>query len=173
VIPTVDYRAYSRYPSRDIGHIPGDSGAPLIGDTLHFLRDLKGLTGEKYRRYGSVFRVNTFFQHTIVMLGPQANEAVLKDSAHYFSNALAWNPTLDRIFPNGLMLKDFDDHKHDRRVLQAAFRRSAIVASRSTSTSRNSCYRRRPLFSWVLTLALNLRASIAHLSMLLMPLSPY
>lgn len=124
--PTVDYRLYSRYPSRDIGHIPGDSGAPLIGDTLHFLRDLKGLTGEKYRDHGAVFRVNTFFQHTIVMLGPQANEAVLKDSAHYFSNALAWNPTLDRIFPNGLMLKDFDDHKHDRRVLQAAFRRPAM-----------------------------------------------
>jgi len=93
---------------------------------LRFLRDFDGLTLEKYRRYGPVFRVNAMFQNTIVLLGPDANEAVLKDPGRTFSNALAWNPTLDKIFPNGLMLKDFDEHKYDRRVLQAAFKRPAI-----------------------------------------------
>jgi cytochrome P450 len=122
----IDYADFSRYPTREIRHIPGDSGAPLIGDTLNFLRDFSDLTQRKYQQYGPIFRVNALFQDTIVMLGPEANEAVLKDPDRCFSNALAWNPTLDKIFPNGLMLKDFDEHKYHRRILQAAFKRPAI-----------------------------------------------
>ena len=106
--------------------LTGDTGAPIIGDTVQFLRDFGGLTQRKYDQYGPVFRVNTMFQNTIVMLGPQANEALLKDAGRCFSNALAWNPTLDKIFPNGLMLKDFDEHKYHRKILQAAFKRPAI-----------------------------------------------
>jgi cytochrome P450 len=121
-----DYRTLARYPSRDIGHIPGDKGLPLLGDSIHFLRDFHGLAREKHLRYGPVHRVNALFQQTIVMLGPDANEAVLKDPGKCFSSSLAWNPTLDRIFPNGLMLKDFEEHKYDRKVLQAAFKRPAI-----------------------------------------------
>jgi cytochrome P450 len=122
----LDYASYPRYPTRDIRHIPGDSGIPIIGDTFNFLRDFSGLTQRKYDQYGSIFRVNALFQDTIVMLGPQANEAVLKDTGRCFSNTLAWNLTLDKIFPNGLMLKDFDEHKYHRRILQAAFKRPAI-----------------------------------------------
>jgi len=87
---------------------------------------LPGLTRDKYLRYGPVFRVNAFFQDTIVLLGPDANEAILKDSNNCFSSALAWNTSLDKIFPNGLMLKDFEEHKYHRKILQVAFKRGAI-----------------------------------------------
>jgi cytochrome P450 len=123
---SLDYATYSRFPTNDVSHIPGDSGVPIIGDTLQFLRDFGGLTQRKYDQYGPVFKANAMFQNTIVMLGPQANEAVLKDPGKCFSNALAWNPTLDKIFPNGLMLKDFEEHKYHRKILQAAFKRPAI-----------------------------------------------
>lgn len=122
----IDYSKFSRFPTRDVKHIPGDSGTPVIGDTLRFLQDFHGLARHKFQRYGPVFRVNALFQHTIVLLGPDANEAILKDPDRCFSNTLAWNLTLDKIFPNGLMLKDFDEHKYHRRVLQAAFKRPAI-----------------------------------------------
>ena len=122
----IDYSEYSRFPTRKVRHIPGDSGAPIIGDSLRFIQDLPGLTREKYRRYGPVFRVNALFQHTIVLLGPDANDAILKDTEKCFSSALAWNTSLDKIFPNGLMLKDFEEHKYHRRILQAAFKRGAI-----------------------------------------------
>lgn len=121
-----DYSAYSRMPSSAIKHIPGDSGMPILGDTLPFLADFPALTAKKYRQYGNVFRTRAFFQDTIVLLGPEANEAVLSDSGKCFSNRLAWNPTLEKIFPNGLMLRDFDDHKYHRKVLQAAFKKPAI-----------------------------------------------
>jgi cytochrome P450 len=122
----IDYNEYSRFPTRRVRHIPGNSGAPIIGDSLRFLKDLPGLTRDKYLRYGPVFRVNAFFQDTIVLLGPDANEAILKDSNNCFSSALAWNTSLDKIFPNGLMLKDFEEHKYHRRILQLAFKRGAI-----------------------------------------------
>ena len=121
-----DYSDYSRFPTGKVRHIPGDSGTPIIGDSLRFIKDLPGLTREKYLRYGPVFRVNALFQHTIVLLGPDANEAILKDTEKCFSSALAWNTSLDKIFPNGLMLKDFEEHKYHRRILQAAFKRGAI-----------------------------------------------
>ena len=54
----IDYPGSSRYPTREIRHIPGDSGAPLLGDTLNFLRDFSGLTQRKYEQYGPIFRVN-------------------------------------------------------------------------------------------------------------------
>lgn len=122
----IDYSDFNRLPTRDIKHIPGDSGAPVLGDTLAFLADFPKLTANKYDRYGNVFRTRAFFQDTIVLLGPQANEAVLSDPNKCFSNRLAWNPTLEKIFPNGLMLRDFDDHKYHRKVLQAAFKKPAI-----------------------------------------------
>ncbi|WP_374963414.1 cytochrome P450 [Spongiibacter tropicus] len=43
-----------------------------------------------------------------------------------FSSRLAWNPLLDRLFPDGLMLKDADAHRYDRKILQSAFKKSAI-----------------------------------------------
>lgn len=124
----IDYSTYTRLPTRAVSHIPGDAGMPILGDTLRFVRDFAGLTQDKYRRYGPVFRANAFFQDIIVLLGPEANAAVLKDTDKCLSNALAWNPMLDKIFPNGLMLKDFDEHKLHRRVLQAAFKRPAIAS---------------------------------------------
>lgn len=124
--PPIDYRDYARMPEPAITHIPGDSGWPVFGDTFEFLRDYKGLTERKYHRYGPVFRTYGMFQHTIVLLGPDANQAVLRDQAENFSSKLAWDPLLDRIFPNGLMLMDGDIHKYNRKLLQTAFKKSAI-----------------------------------------------
>lgn len=125
-VSNFDYKRFPRTPCSQLQHIPGDSGWPIVGDTFSFLKDAKTLTENKYRQYGPVFRVNSFFQNTVVTLGPEANEAVFKNQAHHFSNKLAWDPTLDRIFPNGLMLMDFDQHKYDRKILQGAFKKQAI-----------------------------------------------
>lgn len=122
----LDYGKYSRMPSAKLDHIPGDCGLPVIGHTLPFLKDFHGLVQRSYKRYGSIYRSNAFFQNVVVALGPEANEAVLNDTEKCFSNSLAWNPTLDKLFPNGLMLKDFDDHRLHRKILQSAFKKQAV-----------------------------------------------
>ncbi len=124
--PSTDYQDYPRRATRNIKHIPGSSGLPLFGQTFSFLRNYKALTAERYKKHGQISRGNTLFQHSLTLLGPEANEIVLKNSEGQFSSRLAWNPLLDRLFPNGLMLKDADAHRYDRKILQGAFKKSAI-----------------------------------------------
>ncbi|WP_425072322.1 cytochrome P450 [Sagittula sp. S175] len=56
-----------------------------------------------------------------------AMEYVLTDPDRLFSNAEGWE-TLKVLFPGGLMLRDFDDHRAHRRLMQTAFRKPAMDA---------------------------------------------
>lgn len=116
-----------RMPNRKLDHIPGDYGLPLIGDTFEFLRDFQGYLNRKESQYGRVFRGSIMFQRGVSLLGPDANEFVLRDREHIFSSRLAWNPILEKIFTDGLMLRDFADHKYHRRIMQQAFKKPALT----------------------------------------------
>lgn len=124
--PSVDYTQYSRKPASNLKHIPGDKGLPILGHTLEFLRDNHALVNRGYAKHGLVYRRRVLFQEGVSLLGPDANQQVLLDSQQCFSNYLAWNTVLEKIFPNGLMLKDFSDHRYHRRILQSAFKKPAI-----------------------------------------------
>ncbi|MBM7331993.1 MAG: cytochrome P450 [Alcanivorax sp.] len=117
-----------RLPQRKLDHIPGDYGWPLFGQTLAFLRDYQGLVQRQARRYGPVHRGSILFQRGVTLLGPEANEFVLRDQAHVFSSRAAWNPILERLFTDGLMLRDFADHKFHRRIMQQAFKKPALAS---------------------------------------------
>ncbi|MGJ8687440.1 MAG: cytochrome P450 [Spongiibacteraceae bacterium] len=132
-----DYLQSPRLPNKNIKHIPGDNGAlPVLGDTLIFLKDYVGLTKSKYEKYGPVFRSYALLQHNVAILGPEANEILLKDSDKIFSSKKAWDPMLDRVFPNGLMLRDFDEHRFHRRILQAAFKKDVLQGYLSNMNPR-------------------------------------
>ncbi|MCK0538117.1 cytochrome P450 [Alcanivorax quisquiliarum] len=117
----------ARWPQRRLAHIPGDYGAPVIGHTLAFLRDFGGLMTRRAAQYGPVFRSNILFQRTVTLLGPEANEFLLRDTEHMLSSRAAWSPVLDRLFTDGLMLRDFADHKFHRRIMQQAFKKPALA----------------------------------------------
>lgn len=106
--------------------IPGDPGLPLIGYTLRSLRDPIGLAQERCARYGEVYWANVFGKRFISMLGPDANQFVYQNHDEVFANA-GWNYFLSRLFPRGLMLLDFDEHRMHRRIMQAAFRKEALA----------------------------------------------
>jgi len=57
-----------------------------------------------------------------VLLGPEANELVLFDQAKLFSSTHGWGRILGLLFPRGLMLLDFDEHRLHRRALSVAFK---------------------------------------------------
>lgn len=113
-------------PQRNLDHIPGDYGMPLFGQTFAFLKDFQALVEETARKYGLVSKGSIMFQRGVTLLGPEANEFVLRDQAHVFSSRAAWNPLLEKLFRNGLMLRDFSDHKFHRRILQQAFKKPAL-----------------------------------------------
>jgi cytochrome P450 len=110
-------------PKRNsLTHIPGDEGWPIIGRTLTILADPKGEVERMAAKYGLVYRSHVLGETSITALGPEANELVLFDQAKLFSSTHGWAIVLGRLFPRGLMLLDFDEHRLHRRALSVAFK---------------------------------------------------
>lgn len=117
-----------RMPQRKLEAIPGDYGWPLLGHTVPFLKDYHKLVTKHAAQHGLVFKGSVLFQRGVTLLGPDANEFVLKDPEHAFSSRAAWNPILEKLFTDGLMLRDFADHKFHRRIMQQAFKKPALAS---------------------------------------------
>ncbi len=107
-----------RPPRSALAHIPGDEGWPIIGRTFEVLADPERMA----ERYGNVYRSRVLGETSISVLGPEANELVLFDQTKLFSSEHGWGSILGRLFPRGLMLLDFDEHRLHRRALSVAFK---------------------------------------------------
>ena len=114
--------AIDRPPLSALAHIPGSDGWPLIGNTLRLLADPKGAVERAATKYGPVYRSRAFGIRSVSLLGPEANEFVLFDQAKVFSSTHGWETVLGRLFPRGLMLLDFDEHRLHRKALSVAFK---------------------------------------------------
>ncbi len=101
--------------------ILGDPGLPVIGNTAqYFYRPLE--TGRaRYDRYGPVAWTRFLGRRVVTVAGPDATEVVLLNRDKAFSNTEGWGFLIDRFFPRGLMLFDFEEHLHHRRIMQQAF----------------------------------------------------
>ena len=111
-----------------LAHLPGEDGWPIVGNTLAALRDPVGHADAMYRKYGAVYRNRLFGVRGVTMLGPEANELVLFDRDNNFSSSDGWGFLLDRLFPRGLMLMDFDEHRLHRKALGVAFKPAPMKA---------------------------------------------
>jgi cytochrome P450 len=111
-----------------LAHIPGEEGWPIVGNTFAALKDPVGHAEVMHRRHGPVYRDRLFGVRSVAMLGPEANELVLFDRDRNFSSSHGWGYLLDRLFPRGLMLMDFDEHRLHRRALGVAFKPAPMKA---------------------------------------------
>jgi cytochrome P450 len=109
-------------------HLPGEDGWPIIGNTLTVLRDPVGNVQRMHGKYGPIFRDRVFGYRSVSLLGPEANELVLLDRDKNFSSSGGWGMILDRVFPRGLMLMDFDEHRLHRKALGVAFKPAPMKA---------------------------------------------
>ena len=136
-------------PRRDLlAHIPGDEGWPVIGRTLAILADPKGEVERMAAKHGLVYRSRVLGETSITVLGPAANELVLFDQARLFSSTYGWETILGRLFPRGLMLLDFDEHRLHRRALSVAFKsgpmKSYLTALDAGISGRVAQWRQSP-----------------------------
>jgi cytochrome P450 len=113
-------------PNQALGHIPGVSGLPLLGDTLKFLKDPVRYKLRMHERFGPLFRTSVFGDNCLVLVGPELAEEVLLDKQRNFSSQYGWHRLIGATFKNGLMLRDFDDHHTHRRIMNAAFKPEAL-----------------------------------------------
>jgi cytochrome P450 len=78
------------------------------------------------KKYGDVFQILLLNQDFIVLLNPEITREIFLDKDDNYSSKEGWAVTLGPTFENGLMLRDFDDHKYHRTLLQDSFRHEAI-----------------------------------------------
>lgn len=109
----------------DLCLIPGPSEPPVLGHTLQILRDSYGFQQECIACYGPVYKVKLLGIWRVNLCGADAMEMVLLDKQQMFSSKMGWQ-SLARLFPGGLMLQDFAEHRQNRRIMQQAFRASAL-----------------------------------------------
>ena len=107
--------------------IPGDGGLPGVGHSVDFVRDPVAFIQNRMARYGPVSWCELFGMRTVVLLGPEANEWLLKDRGGVLSNEQGWAFFIGELFSGGLMLRDGGEHRSHRRIMQVAFRRSAMA----------------------------------------------
>ncbi|NQV59262.1 MAG: cytochrome P450 [Alphaproteobacteria bacterium] len=104
-----------------LDHIPGHMGLPIFGNTFEFIKDPFAFHQRQRERYGPIYKVSIFGGQTVVLRGADALEYVLMDRDKNFGSREGWR-LLQQLFPNGLMLRDFDDHRSHRRIMQVAFK---------------------------------------------------
>ena len=122
-----------------------------------------------YQKYGPVSKASLTFQKFAVALGPEFIQQLMLDTKQSFSARMGYNTPLGDFFAGGLLMRDFDEHKFHRRIMQTAFKIDAMRSyvelmhpiidrelsswgqtanSSSTPTSRPCYWMSAPRCSW-------------------------
>ncbi len=107
--------------------VMGDPGVPVVGHTLDFLHDGLRHARVYHQRLGTVFWLNALGGQWVNVFGPDSLETVLTNRDRAFSNKLGWDPLIGAFFDRGVMLMDFEEHRHHRRIMQQAFKHDRLV----------------------------------------------
>jgi len=110
-------------PGSGLKPVPGDAGMPLLGHTpaMAVVRDPLCFMRARYDDYGPVVWSKVLGRPWVFAFGPPAAEVVMQNRDKAFANGPGWGYWLDRFFHRGLMLLDFEEHLHHRRIMQQAF----------------------------------------------------
>ena len=114
---------YRDYPDCiKLDHIPGDFGLPVIGNMIDFVKDLRGMVDRRTAKYGPVSRINIIGSKGLLVSGPDIMQQVLLDKDKNFSTEMGFKKNLGKFFEGGILLRDFEEHKIQRRIFQTAFK---------------------------------------------------
>ena len=99
---------------------------PVVGHSIQFNYDALALIQRLQKSKGDVFQLNILNEDVLLFLTPSATKQIFLDPDDNFSSKHGWEFSIGPTFENGLMLRDFDDHKYHRSLLQNSFRRDAL-----------------------------------------------
>jgi cytochrome P450 len=107
--------------------IPVEKSSPLR-QLFQMRGDLVGNLLRLEARHGPVWQIAMGPRTVVSLVGPDALELVLRNRDGAFSSALGWAYFIGRVFPGAIMAMDGDEHRYQRRIMQVAFRKSALRA---------------------------------------------
>ena len=103
----------------------GNAGLPVMGHLIEVFRGGPDYVLETYRKFGPVHYSKTPALNAVAALGPDATQEVFSNRNKDFSTG-AWKSVIGPFFNRGLLLMDFDEHMHHRRIMQEAFTRTRL-----------------------------------------------
>lgn len=128
-IETMDL-SYQSKPDTDgagLSHIPGSKGWPIVGYLPKMVKDFHGTIEKHVAQYGEVSRFGQGFIHDgVLVVGPDNWKRILLDAERNFSPKMGYAKSLGYFYGGGLLLRDFDEHRYQRRVFQASFKNEAM-----------------------------------------------
>jgi cytochrome P450 len=121
---TGDYRDHK--DNHKLDHIPGSFGLPIIGHTFPLVKDLYGTIDKQYKKYGKVSRFGLAGFKGVLLVGPDLYQEVYLDKDRNFSAEMGYRGSLGRYYRGALLLRDHEEHKFQRRMMQSAFKNDAM-----------------------------------------------
>lgn len=105
---------------------PPASYLPLVGPTLEYVNSPLATMFRRYRRHGPVSELAFLGRTWTAILGPDACQIALQNPEKAFANGPGWGYLVGPFFDRGLMLLDFEEHRHYRQLMQEAFVRPRL-----------------------------------------------
>lgn len=117
-----------------LAQAPADSGLKSIQGSntngaiqiLKMRRDPFAFADAQQAEFGRVSFINAFGQKLVTCRGAQAADQILMNKDKAFANGPAWSFFIGPFFNRGVMLLDFEEHRHHRLILQQAFTQSIL-----------------------------------------------
>lgn len=107
--------------------VMGAFGPPGIGIMLSALANPLDSFSTRAARFGSVQWFGMLGRRAVGVSSPDSIETVLLDRDKVFSAQRGWEFLIGPFFRGGLLLRDFDEHRYHRRIMQQAFTRPRLI----------------------------------------------
>ncbi len=109
--------------NKHLDHIPGHYGSvPYIGNTIELFNDLYGFIDKNYKQYGEVSKIKLVGQPSLLVVGADNYQHIYLDPEKAFSAQMGYDSSIGNFYEGALLLRDFKDHKIQRRLFQTAFK---------------------------------------------------
>jgi cytochrome P450 len=106
---------------------PVTTACRLLGHTFSYIKDpLLAWAQERYKKYGPLQRIATTGVRGVLALGPDLAQQVMLDTDRNFSSKMGFIDRVQKFFEGSLIMEDFEHHKHQRRIVQGAFKNDAL-----------------------------------------------
>lgn len=126
--PSSPVRALAE-PPEGSGLLPvmGQGGLPVVGSTFPFLQQTLKHCRQVHEQFGEVSWGNILRTDFVMVLGPDGITEVLANRDKAFSSQSGWEHFIGPFFDGGVMLMDFEEHLHHRRIMQQGFKRDRLI----------------------------------------------
>jgi cytochrome P450 len=112
--------------ARELVHIPGSMGLPVLGVSAQLAIDFEGTIRKLYQKYGEISKASIFFNTGVLVNGPENVRRIQLNSNQEFSNWIGYANTVAEWFGNAILFRDLDDHRLQRRIVLTAFSSDAM-----------------------------------------------